>query len=118
MDLRIITLTDAIAQVTTVSYDHPTDHFKITKVTDPFGRFATFDYDAAGRLIKITDVIGLTSGFTYDAGDFITALTTPYGVTTFVKGDSQNPLTTTRSLARSRQHIPMATAIASNTTRL
>src|SRR5260370_32250655 len=37
VDLRVTTITDAIGQVTTVSYDHPTDHFKITRVTDPFG---------------------------------------------------------------------------------
>jgi RHS repeat-associated protein len=98
VDLRVTAITDAIGQVTTISYDHPTDHFKITKVADPFGRFATFDYDAAGRLSKITDVIGLTSEFTYDAGDFITALTTPYGVTSFVKGEGENPPINTRSL--------------------
>ena len=83
--LRIVKITDAIGQVTTVFYEHPTDNLKITKVTDPFDRSATFDYDAQGRLIKITDVAGITSQFTYDAGDFITMLTTPYGVTTFAK---------------------------------
>jgi YD repeat-containing protein len=92
--LRVSTITDAIGQVTTLSYGHLTDQFKITKVTDPFGRFATFDYDTSGRLIKITDVIGITSQFTYDAGDFITTLTTPYGVTSFSKSENG----TTRSL--------------------
>ncbi|MEO7678874.1 MAG: cysteine peptidase family C39 domain-containing protein, partial [Verrucomicrobiota bacterium] len=42
--LRLIALTDAIGQVTTISYDHPSASGLITKVTDPFGRFATFDY--------------------------------------------------------------------------
>lgn len=99
-NLRIVGITDAIGQVTTLSYD-PTDIFKIIKATDPFGRFATFEYDSSGRLIKITDVIGLTSEFTYDAdgmgstkSDFITALTTPYGVTSFTKDENG----TTRSL--------------------
>ena len=81
--LRVVAITDAIGQVTTVSYEHPTDPLKITKVTDPFGRFATFTYTPAGQLASITDVIGLTSSFTYAQGDFITALTTPYGTTTF-----------------------------------
>ena len=58
------TLLDAIGQVTTLSYEHPTDPLKITKVTDPFGRFATLEYDASLRLVKITDVIGLTSACT------------------------------------------------------
>ncbi len=94
--LRVVAITDALGQVTTISYDHPTDIYKITRVTDPFDRFATFDYDASEwhRLIQITDAIGITSQFTYDAGDFITALTTPYGVTSFTKGENG----TTRSL--------------------
>ena len=69
-NLRVVTITDAIGQVTCISYDHLTDIHKITKVTDPFGRSATFGYDAQGRLIKITDVIGITSQFTYDARRF------------------------------------------------
>ena len=88
-NLRMVTITDAIGQDTIISYTNPTD-FKITKVTDPFGRFATFDYDDSGRLIKITDVIGITSQFTYDAGDFIIKLTTPYGDTTFTKIENGN----------------------------
>src|SRR5262249_33222160 len=51
--LRLVRITDALGQVTALAYEHPTDIFKITKVTDPFGRFATFAYDASGRLIKI-----------------------------------------------------------------
>src|ERR1019366_1863561 len=93
--LRLVTVTDAIGQVTTLSYSNPTDTYKITKVTDPFGRFAIFDYDATNRLSKITDVIGLTSQFHYDPGsDFINALVTPYGTTSFIKAESG----TTRSL--------------------
>jgi YD repeat-containing protein len=89
--LRVMTITDAIGQVTTISYGHPTDIYKITRVTDPFRRSATFDYDAFNRLTKITDVSGITSQFTYDAGDFITTLTTPYGVTSFAKSGTDNP---------------------------
>ncbi len=93
--LRLVSVTDAIGQVTTLSYSNPTDTYKITRVTDPFGRFAIFDYDATNRLNKITDVIGLTSQFTYDSGsDFINALTTTYGTTSFTKAE----IGTTRSL--------------------
>jgi YD repeat-containing protein len=61
---------------------------KITRVTDPFGRYASFEYDPSGRLSRITDVIGITSEFTYGTNDFISSLTTPYGTTTFQTGMS------------------------------
>src|ERR1051326_3145006 len=85
---RVMTITDALSQVTTISYELPSDPLKITKVTDPFGRFATFEY-TNGQLTKITDEIGIQSQFTYAAGtDTIDTLTTPYGTTTFVTGEN------------------------------
>jgi RHS repeat-associated protein len=82
---RLTAITDAVGQVTTISYQHQ-DPMLITKVTDPFNRFATFEYDGMLRLEKITDPVGITSQFTYDGyTDFIKALTTPYGTTTFTK---------------------------------
>ena len=85
--MRIVAITDATGQVTTLSYELSSDPWKVTRFTDPYGRFARFDYDQAGRLQRITDVIGLTSEFQYssteqESPDFITALTTPYGTTT------------------------------------
>ena len=86
----LVAITDAIGQVTTISYgyppDNPTNFFNlITKVTDPFGRFATFDYASKGIplgpdpfcegyqlystlefLTNITDVLGLQSQFRYE----------------------------------------------------
>lgn len=87
---RIISITDAIGQVTTLAYENAADVFKITKVTDPFGRFAVFGYNASGQLTSITDVIGIVSSFAYDSttSDFVTTLTTPYGVTSFTKLES------------------------------
>jgi YD repeat-containing protein len=70
-------------QVTTLSYES-SDPLKITKVTDPFGRFATFAYDSSGRLQKITDVMGITSEVEYGDNDYVFALTTPYGTTVFI----------------------------------
>jgi YD repeat-containing protein len=35
--------------------------WKVTRVTDPFGRSATLKYDERGRLQRTTDTIGLTS---------------------------------------------------------
>ncbi len=85
--MRLTNITDAIGQVTTLSYSNVTDTTKITRATDPFGRFATFAYDSSGRLTNITDVIGMTSRFSYESsGDFINALTTPYGTTSFTRG--------------------------------
>lgn len=84
---RLVAATDAIGQVTTVSYGSSDTnnalYYKITKVTDPFGRFASFFYNGSAQLTNITDVIGISSKFTYGSGDFINSMTTPYGTTTF-----------------------------------
>ncbi len=85
---RLVAVTDVLEQVTIVAYELVSDPFKVTKVTDPFGRHADLAYNAAGQLWKITDSIGLTSEFTYDTGDFINKLTTPYGDTLFAMGES------------------------------
>jgi RHS repeat-associated protein len=85
---RVTTITDALGQITTLSYELPGDPLKVTKVTDPFGRFATFEY-TNGQLTRITDEIGIQSQFTYTTGtDSIDSLTTPYGTTTFVSGET------------------------------
>ena len=83
--LRLVAVTDAIGLVTTLSYDLPADATKITKVTDPYGRFAALTYNDAGELASITDVIGMTSSFAYGPGDFVASLTTPYGTTLFTR---------------------------------
>lgn len=88
--LRLVSVTDAIGQVSTLSYDLTSDPLKITKVTDPFGRSASFEYDPDGHLIRITDVIGIKSEFSYGSLDFINALTTPYGTTQFSWGNAPN----------------------------
>ena len=84
--LRLIAVTDAIGQVTTLDYGHSSDPLKLTKVTDPFGRSARLEYSEDGRLTKITDVIGMASQFELSNDDFVRALVTPYGKTTFSWG--------------------------------
>jgi len=84
--LRLVAITDAIGQVTTLSYEMLENPLRITKVTDPFDRSATFKYDEDEKLVAITDVIGMTSEFSYGSGDFIRSMTTPYGTTTFRGG--------------------------------
>jgi RHS repeat-associated protein len=98
--MRIATLTDATGGVTALSYGLTSDPLKVTKVTDPFGRSATFSYGATGQLASITDVLGITSSYTYGPANFISALTTPYGTTSFRFGDSTTDATlgTTRFL--------------------
>jgi RHS repeat-associated protein len=125
--MRISSLVDAVGQVTTITYGLATDPLKVTQVTDPFGRSATFTYTADGsHLASITDVLGITSSYTYgtshvgapdagnegedggdDAGDdagsgfdgdFITTLTTPYGTTTFAAGDNDVTMDSQRYL--------------------
>jgi RHS repeat-associated protein len=85
---RVTSLTDALGQTTNVAYELPADPLKITKVTDPFGRYATFQY-SAGQLATITDEIGIQSTANYLTGtDSVNSLATPYGTTTFTSGQN------------------------------
>ena len=81
--LRLVGITDAIGQVTNLANLDSAHPQRITKVTDPFGRFATLTYDVLGRLVTVTDAAGMSSSFTYGDGDFIAAMTTAYGTTMF-----------------------------------
>jgi RHS repeat-associated protein len=136
-NLCLVAVTDAIGQVTTLTYGLastniesgtneifvPGDPYKLTKVTDPFGRFATINYEpqVVGKtvtasstnliydwgLARITDVIGLASQFGYysiatqttpilfEVSSFVDSLTTPYGTTTF---STNADIETTRSM--------------------
>ncbi len=81
-------ITDAIGQETLFEYAN--GGLTPTKITDPFGRTATFAYNDEKQLISITDMIGIQSAFTYlTNSDFIETMTTPYGTTQFETG-SQN----------------------------
>ena len=85
---RLVTITDAIGQITILSYALGSDPLKVTKITDPFGRTAQFDYNGAGQLTRITDAVGLTSDFTYGVADQVQTLVTGYGTTSFAFTDS------------------------------
>lgn len=97
---RLTALVDAQVRRTTLSYELTGDPLKITKVTDPFERTATFEYNAAGQLAKITDVVGITSAFSYGPttqspdlpADFVNALTTPYGTHHYTTGQDSDGL--------------------------
>lgn len=115
----LVGITDAIGQVTTLAYDHPSQPGLITKVTDPFGRFANFEYDEFQLVLnpnnptnlttvysikKITDVLGLASQFVYayvagtngNTNITMVSMSTPYGTTSFNKGQGGGPSGTTR----------------------
>ncbi len=81
--MRLTHVVDPLGQTNTLSYSLASDTNKVTRVTDPFGRYASFEYNTNGQLTKITDTIGLTSQFGYSTNDFIDTLITPYGMTTF-----------------------------------
>jgi YD repeat-containing protein len=66
--LRLVAVTDALGQVTTLQYGDGVP-LKVTGVTDPFGRIAQLTYDADGHLATVTDVITLRSSFTYGTAD-------------------------------------------------
>jgi RHS repeat-associated protein len=87
---RLTAITDAIGQMTTLTYGTGSESLLIKKVTDPFGRFASFAYDSSGDLTNITDVLGLTSAFSYSTNDTMQTMVTGYGVTSFSIGTINN----------------------------
>jgi RHS repeat-associated protein len=95
--LRLVAVTDAIGQVTTLGYEGPTSN-RITQVTDPFGRTATITYSGQGigGIGSVTDMLGLTSTFEYNpigaqpspSAGSLKSMTTPYGTTTATVGEA------------------------------
>ena len=69
-NVHLTTITDALGQVTTITY---TNGFA-TSVADPFGRIASFEYDGGGNLTKMTDMGGYWSSLTYDSNVYLTSL--------------------------------------------
>lgn len=94
--VRLVAVTDALGQVTTLEYLDATDPLRVTKVTDPFGRFALITYDGQGRIETLTDTTGLASRIAYEQDDFVQALTTPYGTTAFRRGSDISPTSSFR----------------------
>jgi RHS repeat-associated protein len=116
-DYKVIAVTDAIDQVTSVYYGDGTNAptVTVTRVTDPFGRSAIFEYEKRSvtfrqgilriisgntisfqdinlnqeyyALTNITDMLGLASKPQVSAaGGDIASLVTPYGTTSFTSG--------------------------------
>src|SRR5260221_13461849 len=97
---RLVSVKDAIGQVTTLQYALKADPYKITEVKDPFGRSAKLSYASVNgtyMLASTTDEIGITSSFQYDVG-FLHQLKTPYGNTTFFFDQNFGDIGTGRSV--------------------
>jgi len=110
---RLLRIVDALGQQTTLSYLSDSfqngtnaNFYKISKVTDPWGRQASFTYNNpnptgtdTAQLAAITDEGGLMSQFTYanDSSGFMTAMGTPYGTTAFATGYIASDLWQSRS---------------------
>lgn len=88
-NFRITSVTDAIGQVSTLSYVSNTvgnsGFYKIASIADPFGRTCGMVYDPTNSvLLSITDAVNLKSSFQYDTtSSFISQMSTPYGTTQF-----------------------------------
>ncbi len=86
---RLVAVTDATGLVTTLGYNLAADIYKITDVTDPFGRTAHMTYTADGNLASTQDMLGMVSQYNYTE-ETLTALQTPYGITSFNVGEDTN----------------------------
>ncbi len=85
---RLTSIVDQLSHSTTLTYLSNTPgaagFYQVSKVTEPFGRYASFGYDSTStKLMQITDVLGITSQYTYDSNNFVDSLATPYGKTYF-----------------------------------
>ena len=97
---RLVGVVDSLGRTNVLGYGsqilNDPAFYLITAVTNPFGRYATFDYehqptqDSPLCLVRITDMIGIQSAFTYTNNDFISSLITPYGTNRFTTGTATN----------------------------
>ncbi len=78
-EARLDTITDPTGGITHLFYTND----RITRVEDPFGRFAQLDYNAEGDLIRITDMGGYWTAMQYDAQGYITEMENEKGKTLF-----------------------------------
>lgn len=80
---RLTKLIDATGKETLLAYNYTPDPYRITSVTDPYGRVASLTYHASGKLASTTDTIEIKSEFFYEGDLELNKLKTPYGETLF-----------------------------------
>lgn len=91
---RLTSVTDALGQSTQIEHNSDVannlpDYYLIKKITDPFGGYATFEYNDDHQLVRIQDAVGIVSEFHYEKGtDFVDKMTTPYAITHFSRPES------------------------------
>ena len=80
--VRLSKIVDATGKETLFSYASPTS-MVIERITDPFGRYASFSYTGywGTQLNSIRDALGLVSTIQHGSGGI--SITTPYGQTSF-----------------------------------
>ena len=76
---RLISITDPVNQVTTITYTNG----HVTRVDDPFGRFAEFEYDTNGNLTRITDMGRYWTSLAYDEDGYPAEIRNEKGATRF-----------------------------------
>jgi RHS repeat-associated protein len=74
--VRLTTITDAANKVTRLQHD---TLGRIRVVWDPFGRHASFNYDAYGNMVEAIDMEGHAFQYTYDSTIRLTRLNTAQG---------------------------------------
>jgi YD repeat-containing protein len=86
-EVQLVTITDALGNVTTLTYN--ADGL-VERVDDPFGRFASFEYDADRNLTKATDMGGYWTEYRYDTDVYLTSIENPRGKWNFTIEPSDN----------------------------
>ena len=81
-----LSLTDALGDATTLTYD-PTFN-QITSITDPLGNSTRFTYDSSDNRLTDTDANSHTVSFSYIAFGQVTTITDPLGHTTTFSYDA------------------------------
>ena len=66
---------------------------RILKVTDPFGRSLTLNYDANAHVTSVADPIGRTVKYTYNNSGTLATVTNPAGGVTSFQYNAQNNVT-------------------------
>ena len=84
---QLVSITDPVGDVSDITYTND----RITRVDDPFGRHAEFEYNADGDLTKITDMGGYWTELAYDADAYITGMANEKGTTQFYIEPSKTP---------------------------
>jgi RHS repeat-associated protein len=88
---RMTNVLDIDGRTNTLYYGNSSYPNLITAVTDPYGRTASFNYNASGLLTNIVDAAGMSTYFQYDSSENITNMVTPYGTNKFKYYDERNP---------------------------